>query len=75
MLYDLETTLQVKLENFTTKPAWIRLKELMPEEWEMKNSSHPYERQGNQEIIFDIPLPAKQKVTVTYNYIQRNIRP
>jgi hypothetical protein len=75
VLYDLETTLQVKLENFTTKPAWIRLKELMPEEWEMKNSSHPYERQGNQEIIFDIPLPAKQKVTVTYNYIQRNIRP
>ena len=75
VLYDLEATLQVNMENFTVKPAWVRLKEPMPEEWEMKTSSHPYERQGNQEITFDIAVPAKQKVTVTYNYIQRNMRP
>ena len=75
VLYDQEATLQVDIENFTAKPAWIKLKEPMPEEWEMKTSSHPYERQGNQEIIFDITVPAKQKVTVTYNYIQRNMRP
>ena len=75
VLYDQEATLQVDVENFTAKPAWVKLKEPMPEEWEMKTSSHPYERQGNQEIIFDITVPAKQKVTVTYNYIQRNMRP
>ena len=75
VLYDLEATLQVNLENFTAQPTWVRLKEPMPEEWEMKTSSHPYERQGNQEIIFDITVLAQQQVTVTYNYIQRNMRP
>jgi hypothetical protein len=74
VLYDLEVAMQVDLENFKDQPAWVRLKEPLPEEWEMKTSSHPYKRERNQEIIFDITVPAKEKVTVTYNYIQRNMR-
>lgn len=75
VLYDLEAAMQVNMENFKDQPAWVRLKEPMPEEWEMKTSSHPYKRERNQEIIFDVTVPAKEKVTVTYNYIQRNMRP
>ena len=74
-LYDLEATIQVDMENFKDQPAWVRLKEPMPEEWEIKTSSHPYKREHNQEIIFDITVPAKEKVIVTYDYIQRNMRP
>lgn len=75
ILYDLEVAMQVDMENFKDQPAWVRLKEPMPEEWEMKTSSHPYKRERNPEIIFDVTVPAKEKVTVTYNYIQRNMRP
>jgi hypothetical protein len=74
ILYDLEVAMQVDVENFKDQPAWVKLKEPMPEEWEMKTSSHPYKRERNQEIIFDITVPAKEKVTVTYHYIQRNMQ-
>ena len=74
ILYDLQETMQVEIENFKEQAVFVTLKEPMPKEWEMKKTSHPYKQAHNQEILFDIPVPPKDKVVVTYSYYQRNIR-
>ncbi|EIJ42160.1 hypothetical protein BegalDRAFT_1263 [Beggiatoa alba B18LD] len=74
VLHDLDTDMQVEIENFKAQPARLTLREPMPQEWEMLANSHPYERKHNQEITFDVEIPAKGKTLVTYNYRQRNIQ-
>jgi hypothetical protein len=74
VLYDTEETMQVEIENFKEQAVFITLKEPMPFEWEMKDASHSYLREHNREIIFEIAVPAKDKVVVTYSYYRRNIR-
>jgi len=75
VLYDTEETMQVEIENFKEQAVFVTLKEPMPEEWEMKKASHSYEREHNREIIFEIAVPAKDKVVVIYSYYRRNLRP
>lgn len=75
VLYDTEEVMQVEIENFKSLAAAVTLAEPMPIEWEMKQSSHEYQRKHSQLIHFDINVPAKQKVTVSYTYYQRNLKP
>lgn len=75
VLYDTEEVMQVEIENFKSLAAAVTLAEPMPTEWEMKQSSHEYQRKHSQLIHFDINVPAKQKVTVSYTYYQRNLKP
>jgi hypothetical protein len=75
ILYDTDETMQVEIENFKEQPALVTLKEPMPAEWEMHDHSHPYKREHNQLITFDIAVPAKQKVVVKYSYYQHHVRP
>lgn len=75
VLYDTEETMQVEIENFKNLPAAVTLAEPMPTEWEMKQSSHEYLRKHSQLIHFDVNVPAKQKVTVSYTFYQRNLKP
>ena len=73
ILYDLEQVMHVEIENFKSQPAVVSLREPMPEEWDMRDSSHSFERKHSRLIQFDVPIPAKQKVKVDYTYLQRNI--
>lgn len=75
VLYDTDESLRIEIENFKEQTAFITLKESMPKEWEMQETSHPYQQENNQQITFDIEVPAKDKVVVTYRYYQRNVRP
>lgn len=75
VLYDSEESMQVEIENFKEQLAVVTLKEPMPAEWEMKESSHPHKREHNQQIIFEVEIPAKQKTVVNYSYYRRNVRP
>ncbi|MDM8557766.1 hypothetical protein [Candidatus Parabeggiatoa sp. HSG14] len=75
VLYDTEETMRVEVENFKEQVAFITLREPMPQEWEIKETSHPYKKENNQEIIFDIQVPEKEKMVVIYTYYQRNVRP
>lgn len=75
VLYDTEEVMQVEVENFKNLPAAVTLAEPMPTEWEMKQSSHEYQRKHSQLIHFDVNVPAKQKVTVSYTFYQRNLKP
>lgn len=75
VLYDKDETIQVEIENFKAQTAFVTLEEPMPEEWQMYEQSHPYQRESNQKISFDIEVPPKEKVKVTYSYYRRHIRP
>lgn len=75
ILYDTEETMRIEIENFKDKPAQVTLKESMPEEWDMHEHSHPYQREHSQEITFNIQVPEKNKTIVTYSYYRRNVRP
>jgi len=75
VLYDTEEVMQVEIENFKNLPAAVTLQEPMPMEWEMKQHSHEFKREHNQLISFDVNVPEKQKVVVTYTYYQRNLKP
>jgi hypothetical protein len=75
VLYDTEETMRVEIESFKEQVAFVTLKEPMPQEWEMKETSHSYKKENNQEIIFDISLSAKEKMVLIYTYYRRNVRP
>ena len=75
ILYDTDETMQIDIENFKDQPAHVTIKEPMPEEWEMHEHSHPYQREHSQEITFDILVSEKKKTIVTYSYYHRNRRP
>ncbi|ALG68662.1 hypothetical protein [Beggiatoa leptomitoformis] len=74
VLYDIDVDMQVEIENFKAQPALLTLREPMPTEWEMRQFSHPYQRKHNQEITFEVEIPAKGKTLVNYGYTQRNIQ-
>lgn len=74
VLYDVEREMKVEIENFKDAPAAVTLVEPMPGEWEVLESSHPSKRKDARTLEFEITVPAKQKVVVTFKYAQRNIR-
>ena len=74
VLHDKDVTMEVKLENFKSSPALLRLKEPMPKEWEMRQHSQPFTIKDAQHIYFDLNLAAKDKLTVRYQYREKNIR-
>ncbi len=75
VLYDMETVMQVTLENFREQPALVTVKESMPDEWTMQSSSLPFEKQQHDLIEFDVTIPAKDKLVLDYSYVQQNVRP
>ena len=74
VLYDNNETMQVTIENFKDQPATISVIEPMQGEWEIKKSSHKYERKNTRQLEFELTLSAKGKTTINYSYIVRNIR-
>lgn len=75
VLYDMETVMQVTLENFREQPALVTVKESMPDEWTMQSSSLPFEKQQHDLIEFEVTIPAKDKLVLDYSYVQQNVRP
>lgn len=74
ILYDVEESMQVEIENFKDKDAVITVLEPMPPEWEMKEQSHPFKVKSARQIEFEIPVPAKGKVKLAYKLLQKNVR-
>ncbi len=74
VLYDLESEMQIVVENFKNQAAAITIREPMPEEWVMKKNSHAFKKEHAELITFDLPLAPNEKVTLNYTYQQKNIR-
>lgn len=75
VLYDVETVMQVTLENFREQPALVTVIESMPNEWTMQSSSLPFKQQQYDLIEFEVTIPAQDKLLLDYTYLQQNVRP
>lgn len=74
VLYDSEEAVTVTVENFKDQPAELTLLQPMDGEWEITQSSHPYERNNAGQAAFGLAVPARDTVTVSFRYRLRNIR-
>ncbi|OUD12542.1 hypothetical protein [Thioflexithrix psekupsensis] len=72
VLYDVEETMQVTLENFRDESVLMTLKQGMDSEWEMMKTSHPFVQKSFDLIEFELNLPAREKVVVDYTYQRRH---
>lgn len=74
ILWDVERAMQIEIENFKDTEALLTILEPMPGEWEVLASSHPTKRKNARQMEMEITVPARQKVVVTYTYVQKNVR-
>lgn len=58
--------IELTLDNKKENPVQLLVKERMPGDWEILQSSHDYERIDSRLIQFDETLPAKETVEITY---------
>lgn len=75
VLWDVERTMKIEVENFKGQEAALTLLEPMPPEWEILKSTHPHTRKNSRQMEMELSVPAKGKVVIEYQYIQRNVRP
>ncbi len=73
ILYDTEESMEVKIENFRDQSTVLTLIQYIYGQWEMSESSHPYEKENAEKIKFLVSIPAHGKETVVFNYNRRNV--
>lgn len=61
-------TIKLELNNAKPHPVTVRIHEPMTRwrDWDITRSSHPWERVNAHTIAFDVPVPAQQKVELSY---------
>lgn len=74
VLYDMDETLAVKIENFKDTPATLTLIEHIAGQWEMIQCELKYQRKDAATLEFEIPLPAQGKKEFTLHYVRKNLR-
>jgi len=74
VLYDLEETLSVRVENFKEKPCVLRLVETIEGEWQMVDAPEPYEKETNETIVFSLKLTPKEKKNFSFTYLKKHLR-
>ncbi len=74
ILYDTEEIIKAGIENFKDKPAVLTLVEHIPGQWDMKESSHEFEKEDANTLKFRIRVPAHGKETLVFRYQRRNVR-
>ena len=52
ILYDTEESMEVKIENFRDQSTVLTLIQYIYGQWEMSESSHPYEKENAEKIKF-----------------------
>ncbi len=74
VLYDTDEVIRIEIENFRDRPAKIEILENIPDEWDMEESTHKYEKIDSNNIKFVIDLKPKSKEVVEFHYHRRNLR-
>ncbi len=74
VLYDMDTLIEAKIENFKDSKATLTMLEHIPDEWDMKKCNLDYTKKDSGTIEFVIELPPHSQKELSMNYIRRNIR-
>jgi len=74
VLYDTDEVIEAEVESFKDEDITVDLVEQIPGEWDMEETSMPYEKQDANTLVFRVKVPAKGKQQVRYHYHRRNVR-
>jgi len=74
VLYDTDEIIKIEIENFKDKSAKIELLQNIPDEWDMEESTHKYEKVDANNIKFIVELKPKSKEIIEFHYHRRNLR-
>ena len=74
ILYDTDEIIKAEIENFRDKPAVLTLIEHIPGQWDMKKSTHKFEKEDANTIKFHLGVPAHGKEKLVFHYQRRNVR-
>lgn len=64
--YVFESAYQIDLKNAKDEAVTVRLIEPIPGDWEILSESHPHKKPTSNTAVWDIPVPAGGKASVTY---------
>jgi len=74
VLYDTNETIRTKVENFKDETVTVDLIQHISGQWDMVESSTPYEKSDSSTLVFSVDVPAKGTKELTFQYHRRNIR-
>ncbi|TNF45550.1 hypothetical protein EP232_05715 [bacterium] len=74
VLYDTDEMIRTKVENFKDEMLTVDLIQHIPGQWDMVESSVPYEKRDSSILVFSVDVPAKGSKELTFHYRRRNIR-
>ncbi|MDR0274392.1 MAG: DUF4139 domain-containing protein [Burkholderiaceae bacterium] len=61
-----EQEIAIELSNAKSEPVTVRVVEPVPGDWKMLKESHPHIKSSASSALWDIPVPAEGKTTLTY---------
>lgn len=71
-MYDLRETLKFVTKNHREEPARIQINESMQGEWEVKKSSHDYNKISADTLKFSLVIPPGGKQTITLETVRHH---
>ncbi|UCF30503.1 MAG: hypothetical protein JSV26_10690 [bacterium] len=74
VLYDTEEEIQTAVENFKDQPVKVDVIQHIPGEWDMADTSQPYEKKDSSTIVYSVEVAPKGKKQLTFRYHRRNVR-
>jgi len=74
ILFNIKEKFKTVIENFKDKPARILIREYIKGEWEILKASHKFEKKDYKTIEIKLNLKPKEKVTLTFSYLRKNLR-
>jgi hypothetical protein len=61
-----ETAYQLEIRNAKSEKVTVKVVEPIAGEWQMLQESHPHRKESARGAVWDIPVPAEGKVTLTW---------
>ena len=75
VLYDLEETFKLEIENFRPVPVELTVVEHLSDYWTITKHSHPFEVEDSGTVEFTVAAPAKgDKVLLEFTVVRRNLQ-
>ena len=74
ILYDIEETIEAKIQNFKNKPATLTMIQEINGEWEMLNCNEKFIKKDYKTLEFKIELKPNETKTLNMHYLMKNIK-
>ena len=74
VLYDIETIIEAKIENFKNKPATLTMIQEITGEWEMLDCNQKFTKKDHKTLEFKIVLKPNETKTLNMHYLTKNIK-